>query len=203
MKKTENQMLVIFGASGDLTARKLVPGLFNLFKEGHLPENFVVLGVSRSNMTDMEFRKKVVLESEHLNNSSTEDDLRLLDVFVKKFFYEDLGSTYDVDYNRLEKRISDLNSKYRTDSNYIFYLSTPPCLFEAIAKNLTDQGLNEESNGFKRLIVDINSYSDSTSISYFIETNFKIPINLACIDPRSDICPKGLTICGGRDKQAN
>ena len=61
MKKTENQMLVIFGASGDLTARKLVPALFNLFIAQQLPENFVVLGVSRSDMTDMDFRNKVVL----------------------------------------------------------------------------------------------------------------------------------------------
>ncbi len=154
MKKTENQMLIIFGASGDLTARKLVPGLFNLFKGKHLPKNFVVLGVSRSSMTDTEFRKKVVLESEHLKNSATVEDFGWVDDFAKKIFYEDLGSNYDVDYGRLEKRISDLNSKYQTENNYIFYLSTPPSLFEAIAKNLSDQNLNDESNGSKRLIVE-------------------------------------------------
>ena len=63
MKKTEAQMLVIFGASGDLTARKLVPALFNLFVAQQLPKNFVVLGVSRSNLTDADFRKKVVLKA--------------------------------------------------------------------------------------------------------------------------------------------
>ena len=98
--------------------------------------------------------KKVVLESDHLKNSATVEDFGLVDDFAKKIFYEDLGSNYDVDYNRLEKRISDLNSKYQTANNYIFYLSTPPSLFEAIAKNLSDQGLNDESNGCKRLIVE-------------------------------------------------
>jgi glucose-6-phosphate 1-dehydrogenase len=61
MKKTQNQMLIIFGASGDLTARKLIPALFNLYKGKHLPENFVVMGVSRSSMTDDDFRKKVLI----------------------------------------------------------------------------------------------------------------------------------------------
>jgi len=129
MNKTENQMLIIFGASGDLTARKLVPGLFKLFKGKHLPENFVVLGVSRSNMTDAQFREKVVVQSDYLKNSTTVKDFGLVDAFADKIFYEDLGSTYDVDYKSLEKRISDLNSKYQTDNNYIFYLSTPPSLF--------------------------------------------------------------------------
>jgi len=147
-------MLIIFGASGDLTARKLVPGLFHLFKGKHLPENFVVLGVSRSDMTDDAFRKRVVLENEHLKNSATVEDFGLVDAFAKNMFYEDLGSTYDVNYKRLAQRISDLNSKFQTDNNYIFYLSTPPSLFKAIAKNLSDQGLNEESKGCKRLIVE-------------------------------------------------
>lgn len=66
MKKTDNQMLVIFGASGDLTARKLMPSLFNLYLAAQLPENFVVLGVSRSNLTDEAFRDRVVYESDYL-----------------------------------------------------------------------------------------------------------------------------------------
>ena len=66
MNKTENHMLVIFGASGDLTARKLIPAIFALAKNGHLPEKFVVLGASRSAWSDDDFRKNVVSESKHL-----------------------------------------------------------------------------------------------------------------------------------------
>ena len=74
-------MLIIFGASGDLTARKLIPASFNLYQEQHLPENFVVLGASRSNLTDKEFRAKVVHESTYLkkklkDNSKQKDQLR-------------------------------------------------------------------------------------------------------------------------------
>lgn len=154
MNKTENQMLVIFGASGDLTARKLVPALYNLYKTGHLPDNFVVLGVSRSTLTDSEFRKKVVSESKYLKEKLNGEDNGFIAKFSDKLFYEDLGKQYDTDYTDLEKRISDLNSQYNTDDNYIFYLSTPPNLYEIVARNLSDKLLNDESKGWKRLIVE-------------------------------------------------
>lgn len=154
MKKTSNQMLVIFGASGDLTARKLIPAIYNLYKGNHLPENFVVLGVSRSNLTDGEFRKKVVDESSYLKEKINGDQEDFVKTFANKLFYEDLGDDYDTDYDRLSKRISDLNTKYRTDNNYIFYLSTPPGIYEVVAKNLSAKGLNKETDGWKKLIVE-------------------------------------------------
>ena len=66
MNAIDGQLLVIFGASGDLTERKLIPSLMNLFQGGHLPESFAVLGVSRSDMDDEAFRKKVVLDNPHI-----------------------------------------------------------------------------------------------------------------------------------------
>lgn len=149
MRKTENQMLIIFGASGDLTARKLIPALYKLYKEKHLPKHFVVLGVARSYMTDEQFREKVAYESSYL-----EDSREFMEVFAEKLFYEDIHKKYDVDYRELNERIQDLNTTYQCDDNFIFYLSTPPSLFEAIAKNLTAKGLNDERLGWKRLIVE-------------------------------------------------
>jgi len=111
MKKTENQILVIFGASGDLTARKLVPALFNLFLAGHLPENFVILGVSRSDMTDGAFRNKVVLESKYLKKRLDGLEENTILKFANKFFYQDLGSDYDTSYDKLRKRVEDLKNK--------------------------------------------------------------------------------------------
>ena len=74
--------------------------------------------------------------------------------FADKIFYTDLGKDYDTDYTALSGRIADLNKEHQTDENYIFYLSTPPSLYEAIAKNICDQGLSDELNGWKRLIVE-------------------------------------------------
>ena len=147
-------MLIIFGASGDLTARKLVPALYNLYKGNHLPENFVVLGASRSDMSDEAFRRKVVQESEFLEKKISKEEASYIKTFADKLFYQDLGENYDSDYSALAKRIAELNKDHGCEENYIFYLSTPPSLYEVIAKNLCEAGLTTEENGWKRIIVE-------------------------------------------------
>lgn len=147
-------MLIIFGASGDLTARKLIPALFNLYKGQHLPANFVVMGVSRSSMTDDDFRKKVVIESEFLEKKLSSEEASFIEKFTDKLFYTDLGENYDISYAPLANRIQHMNEKFGTAENYIFYLSTPPSLYETIAKNLYQEGLSKEDEGWKRLIVE-------------------------------------------------
>ena len=154
MNKTENQMLVIFGASGDLTARKLVPALFNLYVAKQLPEHFVILGTSRSTMTDAEFRNKVVLESTYLKDRLKDLKPEYIEAFTKKIFYEDLGGAYDTDYAPLRKRVGDLNESEGTEGNIMYYFSTPPTLYETIAKNLAEAGLSTQNNGWKRMIVE-------------------------------------------------
>src|SRR6056297_1675382 len=115
MKNTENQMLVIFGASGDLTARKLVPALYNLHEDGQLPKNFVVLGASRSDLTDDDFRNRVVLDSKYLKDKLKGKKKEEIEKFANIFFYQDLGKDYDVDYTPLHKRVSDLNDEKGTE----------------------------------------------------------------------------------------
>src|SRR6056297_264302 len=154
MNRTENQMLVIFGASGDLTARKLVPASFNLYVAKQLPEHFAVLGASRSNMTDAEFRTKVVLESTYLKDKLKDLKSEYIEAFANLFFYEDLGDSYDTDYGPLRKRVGALNDARATEGNIMYYLSTPPTLYETIAKNLDASGLNTQNNGWKRVIVE-------------------------------------------------
>ena len=154
MNKIPNQMLIIFGASGDLTARKLIPAIYNLYHGHHLPEKFLVLGTSRSDMSDEDFRKKVVRESEYLKEEVKQEDADYIEEFAKKLFYEDLGKSYAEGYEGLTKRISELNEEYGTEDNYIFYLSTPPEIYEVIAKNLSSQGLTDEEKGWKRIIVE-------------------------------------------------
>ncbi|MEM6893342.1 MAG: glucose-6-phosphate dehydrogenase [Bacteroidota bacterium] len=154
MKKTENHLLVIFGASGDLTARKLIPALFNLYVAKQLPKNFTVLGASRSNLTNEEFRDRVVHNSPYLKEKLSD----LKEVYIRGFsnmlFYEDLGSDYTAEYSKLNNRIQQLNTERGTDNNMMFYLSTPPNLYEAIAENLAQVGLNNQDSGWKRLIVE-------------------------------------------------
>lgn len=154
MTNTDNQMLIIFGASGDLTGRKLIPALFKLFKGNHLPKNFIVLGASRSTWSDAEFRKNVVLESEHLKDGIGANGVQFMKDFADRLFYHELGNDQDSDYAPLKQRIATLNAEFKTENNHIFYLSTPPSAYEPIAQNLHAQGLHDENDGWKRLIVE-------------------------------------------------
>ncbi len=147
-------MLVIFGASGDLTARKLVPALFNLFLADQLAENFVVLGASRSDMTDTDFRNRTVYESKYLKDKIKDISKERLEQFTSQFYYEDLGGAYDNSYEKLNSRVEALKEKHQTGDNVIYYLSTPPALFETIAQKLAESKMNDQSNGWKRVIVE-------------------------------------------------
>lgn len=147
-------MLVIFGASGDLTARKLIPALYDLYLGNYLPKNFAILGTSRSRLSDDEFRAKVVTDSAYLKKYQEKGGDKSLKNFSKLIYYQDIGDDYTSTYASLKKRISDLDNELGTESNFIFYLSTPPNIYENIAKNLADQSLADDSNGWKRLIVE-------------------------------------------------
>ncbi len=147
-------MLVIFGASGDLTARKLIPALYQLFKGKYLPESFAILGTSRSQLSDEAFRTKLVTESPYLAKYREEGEEEMLKSFSDLLYYESIGEDYTMPYTGLKNRILELNTTLGTAGNYIYYLSTPPNIYEQIAGNLSDQSLASEDDGWKRLIVE-------------------------------------------------
>jgi glucose-6-phosphate 1-dehydrogenase len=145
MKQTEPHLVVIFGASGDLTKRKLIPALFNLHQQNLLGHPFAILGVSRSAMTDSEFREKMM---EFLPSNETSAD------FIGHLYYESIQTADENDYLQLKNRIDLLSSELGIPGNILFYLSTPPNLYPIVPNYLAKVGLNNESDGFKRLIVE-------------------------------------------------
>ncbi len=145
MKQTKNQILVIFGASGDLTKRKLIPALYNLYKQNFLPEKFAVLGASRSPLTDNEFREKA---DEFLPNDEKAE------AFKKLLFYQPVETKEADDFIPLKKRLNEISGNLEIEKNYIFYLSTPPSLYEIIPRLLSEKGLSKSNKYFRRLIVE-------------------------------------------------
>ncbi len=152
MVQIDNQILVIFGASGDLTARKLIPSIYNLHKGGFLPEGFAVLGVSRSSFSDEEFRNKVITTSQHLKREESDQDI--VDAYANNIYYQSVNTKDPDDYQSLKVKLEELNEKYSANGNYMFYLSTPPSLYETISKSLSNLGYNKQTSGWKRLIVE-------------------------------------------------
>jgi glucose-6-phosphate 1-dehydrogenase len=153
MKLPDNFILVIFGASGDLTERKLIPALFDLFRQGLLPEKFAILGVSRSPLSEATFQEKVV-ESVNWHDANKPISQPTLHAFREKFFYLAIDTAHADDYRRLREKLEALTQQLQINANFLYYLSTPPVIYETIARHLGSQGLNREAEGWKRIIVE-------------------------------------------------
>ncbi|HAQ18832.1 MAG TPA: glucose-6-phosphate dehydrogenase [Prolixibacteraceae bacterium] len=149
MKQSEPHVLVIFGASGDLTKRKLIPALYELHTQNLLPEKLAVLGVSRTELTDTDFRENM---KEFLPDQ--DNNQKDIDAFLEHLYYQTLLTANSVDYPILKTRLESLSNELEIPGNYIYYLSTPPNLYQVIPQSLAGVGLNDSKNGFKRLIIE-------------------------------------------------
>jgi glucose-6-phosphate 1-dehydrogenase len=147
----ENHIYVIFGASGDLTKRKLVPAIYSLYVQNLLPERFALLGVSRTEFRDNEFRDKMksaINEFKEINAES------MIDEFIKKIFYTSISFGDQATYELLNEKIVEIRKNNNISGNTIFYLSTPPNLYGVIPQHLASVELNNQDDGWKRLIIE-------------------------------------------------
>jgi len=143
----QDHLLVIFGASGDLTKRKLIPALFELHQQRLLPKKFAVLGVSRTEISDEVFREKM---REFLPSAEGET----LELFLHSLYYLAIETSTPDEFPKLKTRLESMSLALGIPANYIFYLSTPPQLYEAIPRFLAENGLNDVSQGFRRVIIE-------------------------------------------------
>jgi glucose-6-phosphate 1-dehydrogenase len=141
--------LVIFGASGDLTARKLIPALYHLFIKGRLPEETRIVGVSRSPFSDDQFRARLIAKRELL---PPDWDHKKWDQFARRLFYVpgDAASA-----GGLEKLKSWLeNEEGKGSGNRLYYLSVAPDLYPEIAAGLGKEGMSRADGGWRRLVIE-------------------------------------------------
>lgn len=146
----EHQLLIIFGASGDLTQRKLIPAIYDLFKRDLLPENYKIIGVSRTKISDVDYRDKVVLHNTHLGNGDASEIDK--NEFARRIHYLSIDTSKTKGYELLKSRLKELNGGQK--DNFIFYLATPPLLYATISQNLATVRLHDQQNGWKRLIIE-------------------------------------------------
>ncbi len=152
MNKPNKHILIIFGASGDLTFRKLIPSLYDLFNQNLLPQNFGVLGVGRTVLSHDEFRVK--MENGIHDFANTPKENNKIAEFTKMLFYHAFNTMEGGEYLGFKNELLELNRLLATGNNFIYYLATPPNMYEIIPKHLARYGLNNESDGFKRLVVE-------------------------------------------------
>ncbi|MCX6286617.1 MAG: glucose-6-phosphate dehydrogenase [Bacteroidetes bacterium] len=151
MSSTDSLIYVIFGASGDLTKRKLIPALYSLYIQKLLPERFILLGVSRSMITTEDFREGM---KSAINEFKEIDDASGIDEFTAKLHYTAIQFDNVSAYFTLKQELDTLRSQFQIGGNTVFYMSTPPSLYGIIPRHLAAVGLHQQDDGWKRLIIE-------------------------------------------------
>jgi glucose-6-phosphate 1-dehydrogenase len=145
--------LVIFGASGDLTKRKIVPALYRLQKNRYLSEHTFILGTGRTEMSTDVFREKIL--SAVKNTFGKDFDESSWNELVGKTYYFPIDYTVQEAYAQsLRERLRQLEKKHQTGGNRIFYLAIPPTLYEHVILNLGATGLSQEEQGYTHVVVE-------------------------------------------------
>lgn len=146
-------VMVIFGATGDLTHRKLLPALYNLALEHPLPAGFSVVGFARRPYSDDEFRQQA-LESINAYSRQKPVNPQVWDSFAAGIRYLQSDFHDPSGYDRLNNLLNSLDQERGTSGNRIFYLSTPPSQYPEIIQRLGAAGLNKGRKGWTRIIVE-------------------------------------------------
>jgi glucose-6-phosphate 1-dehydrogenase len=150
----EPQVLVIFGASGDLARRKLVPALHSLHVQGALPAPFAILGVGRAALTDESFRADMCQALVKFGSHQKHGHAAQQESFLSKLSFLHMDTESAGDYAKLSIAISSLCEQFQIPHNVVYYLAVPPGLSEHVPHWIALQGLNTETDGFKRIVVE-------------------------------------------------
>ena len=150
-------VLIIFGATGDLTARKLMPAIYNLVREGQLPAQFACVAFARRDKTHEMFRTEMKEKIEQFSRIKPIDEA-IWNTFKEQIFYHKSEFQDDDGYERLKTFLNELDAKLGTKGNRIYYLSTQPTFFPGICEKLHSHGLiyDEETvkNRWSRVIIE-------------------------------------------------
>jgi glucose-6-phosphate 1-dehydrogenase len=142
-------VLTIFGASGDLTRRKLLPALYALAYRDLLPEKFAVVGVARTEESDDDFRARMREAVDEFARDPVRDDV--WDKLASGMRYVTTDFSQETGFDRLAEVLSQIDAERGTGGNRVYYLAIPPGAFEAVVRGL---GRNRDTGGFTRLIVE-------------------------------------------------
>jgi len=153
--KNVPSIFTIFGVTGDLAAKKIIPSLWHLFQRGRLPERLSVIGFSRREFSDKEF-KDLILEAVKKHADSNIED-KEINSFFELFTYQ-AGTFEDTKaFQSLSDRIAEIESGWNMCANKLFYLAVPPSSYEQIFKNLAGVKLNVPCGGdlgWSRILIE-------------------------------------------------
>ncbi len=181
MDSTVQHTIVIFGASGDLTSRKLIPALYRLFQRKRLPEPTRIVGVSRSHFSSEQWREQ--LRDTTATFAKREFDTESWNAFAEHIYYHPGDISVKEDFDQLGDFLTKIEDNKRTDR--VYYLSTMPQLYEPAIAQLGSSGLASEEHGKRRIVIEKPFGTDLTSARHlttrFIESFMRIKFIVSII----------------------
>ena len=154
-------LMVIFGATGDLSGRKLLPALYNLAKQRLLPAGYAVIGAAIDDLTDESFRKHAADKITEFSRTQPIDK-QVLDAFLSSCFYTKVDFGRLDDFKALQRRLVEFDTSRHVAGNRIFYCATPPPTYETIVEQLKGAAM-ATGDGFHRIVVEKPFGSDLKS----------------------------------------
>ncbi|MGH7230579.1 MAG: glucose-6-phosphate dehydrogenase [Nitrospiraceae bacterium] len=151
MHMPTSSIMVVFGADGDLTKRKLIPSLYNLTAGQDLPKEFAVIGLARTEMTTEDFRRKVTEDIHHYATGPVDDTL--WEWLYERLYYVTGDFRDPQAYQRLEDCLAQVSKKHGIGANHLYYLATAPSFFSEIVRHLHARGLTVQRDGAWRRVV--------------------------------------------------
>jgi glucose-6-phosphate 1-dehydrogenase len=150
--RSDCSIVVIFGASGDLTRRKLLPAIYNLAEEGLLPDEFAILGIARPAIDQNAYRQQMREQVRSAEDEPLEADKwqRIED----RLYY--ISGEFDDPalYERLQQQLAEIGARHHAPPNLLFYFAIPPEMFAVVAGRLGEAGLTKEDEGWRRVVIE-------------------------------------------------
>jgi glucose-6-phosphate 1-dehydrogenase len=153
IQKGENTLILIFGASGDLSVKKLIPALYALYQQEMMPEKFGILGIGRTPLSDQAYRQKMEEGIRKYSEINHLDEVKIKE-FLNYLYFHTMDPENEKEYAGLIHALERISLDTGRIGNCLYYLSLPPGKFGAVAQNLGKAGLNAEKYGYRRLIIE-------------------------------------------------
>lgn len=151
MKRPESCSFVIFGASGDLTRRKLIPAIYHLYRDNLLPDQCLIIGCARRDWSNQDFRAAIQASMKASAAYEVSDDF--FEWLSENMYYQSLDIQHRDSFNHLEQKIRDLESKRELQGNRIYYLAIAPEHISSTITSLGAEGMLDEAGGAWRRVV--------------------------------------------------
>ena len=151
--KELSSIFIIFGGTGDLTKRKLIPAIFSLMYQEKLPENFIIISIGRREKTNEEYREEMYESVQEFSRFSL--NIELWNKFSKRLFYKNFDFTSDNEgYRDLDSFLETMEDKYSTGGKRLYYLAVAPEFFEGIIRSLKNNGMVTRETGWQRIMIE-------------------------------------------------